>query len=403
MHTAEGYTHILSSERTCDRLSKTGLTYSRRAVEAKDRRFHVTLELKNRQILYDSFLDGLETEVVLIQHLLRILQVEIVIRNLTPWEVQHELDIVVLDAVVRRARIISLELCHFLLENLLHLRWPEFFFRTSAKLCKLLHIIHSQLFLNGLELIVEVIFPLLLVDFRLDLLIDLLLDLLEFELGIKHGEKLHSPCTEIAELKELDLVHEILNFDGCSDEVDKEFETVDVLDSGSCLTHDHMGHAHKRGGLLLERLGNHPCLIIVLRRKIIKIMHSSKHIRFIFHDRIDLESLESLKDSCNRTVRHLESLHDLGNSSEIIEILLMRVLDRQIILWNSADECIVPFRIFDETDGLFPADGNRIYRTWEKNRISQCEYRKTVREVALVYLHKSVTLHHWNYAHFRTL
>ena len=87
----------------------------------------------------------------------------------------------------------------------------------------------------------------------------------------------------------------------------------------------------------------------------------------------------------------------------MIQILLMRVLYCQVILRYGSDERIVPFRILDETDGLFPADGNRIYLTWEKNRISQCEYRKTVREVALVYLHKSVTLHHWNYAHFRTL
>ena len=47
---------------------------------------------------------------ILIKNLLGMLQIEVILSNLAPWKIQHELDIVILDAVVRRRRIIPLKL-----------------------------------------------------------------------------------------------------------------------------------------------------------------------------------------------------------------------------------------------------------------------------------------------------
>ncbi len=57
---------------------------------------------------------------VLVKYLLGMPEVKIVVRTLAPRKVKHELYIIILYAVVRRARVISLELCHLLLENFLH-------------------------------------------------------------------------------------------------------------------------------------------------------------------------------------------------------------------------------------------------------------------------------------------
>ena len=101
MNSTEGNADILSAEGPCNRFSKTGLADSRRAIQAEDRRLHVTLELEHGQILYDSLLHLIKAVMILIKNLLGILQVEIVICDLSPWEIQHELDVVVLYAVVR--------------------------------------------------------------------------------------------------------------------------------------------------------------------------------------------------------------------------------------------------------------------------------------------------------------
>ena len=101
MHTTESDTHILSSKGTCNRLSKTRLADARRAVKAKNRRLHVTLELQYGKILDNSFLYLIKSVVVLIQNLLCMLQIKIVLRDLSPRQIEHELNIVVLDAVIR--------------------------------------------------------------------------------------------------------------------------------------------------------------------------------------------------------------------------------------------------------------------------------------------------------------
>ena len=91
-----------------------------------------------------------------------------------------------MDAIVRRAGIISFELCNLLIKNSLDSSWPKFFLGTGTKLRKLLHFIHTKFFLDGLELIVKEILPLLLIDFRLYLLVDLLFDLLQLHLCIEN-------------------------------------------------------------------------------------------------------------------------------------------------------------------------------------------------------------------------
>ena len=403
MHTAEGDTHIFASESTRDRLSEAGLTYARRAIEAENRRFHISLELEHCEILDDSVLYRIETEMVLVKHLLCVLQVKIVIRDLAPWQVEHEVDVIVLYAVVRRARVITFELCHLLLEDLLHSRAPELFLSTGAELRKFLNIIHSELFLDGLELVVEIIFPLLLVDLCLDLLVDFLLDLLEFELGIEHRKKLHGSGAEVSELKEFHLVHEILCLDGCCDEVHEELEAVYALESSCRLARNHRRHAYERSSLFLQRFCDHTGLGIVLRCEIIEIAHASEHVRVILYYRIDFESFEALEDGGDGTVRHLQSLYDLGDRSEIIQILLARVLYCQVVLRNCADEGIVLFRIFYKADGFITADGDRIDRSREKNGISQRQNRKIIRQFALIDLHQSLSLHYRNNAYFRTM
>ena len=57
---------------------------------------------------------------VLVEHLLGMLQVKVVLGHFPPRKVKHELDIVVLRAVVRGVGVAPLQLGHLFLENLLH-------------------------------------------------------------------------------------------------------------------------------------------------------------------------------------------------------------------------------------------------------------------------------------------
>ena len=348
MHTTESDTHIFSSESPCYRFSETGLTDSRRAIEAKDRRLHVSLELKHCQILDDSFLHLFKTVVILIQHCLRILQVKIVIGYLSPRKIKHELDVIVLYAVVRGARIVSLELRHLLLKDFLNGCRPELFLCTGTQLGEFFDIVHTKLLLNGLELVVEKILPLLLIYLGLDLLIDLLLDLLKFHLSLKHGEKFHCSCPQVTELKKIHLIHEVLHLYGRSNEIHKEFEVVYSLERSRGLTRNESRRLDDRRSLLLESLCNHPDLGVLLRHKIVQISHPSEKIRIVLNDILYLETLISLKNCSDGSVRHLKSLDYLGHGTITIQVFLPRILHRKVVLRNGTNEGIISFSVFNQ-------------------------------------------------------
>ena len=134
MHTAKSNAHVLTSESLCHRLAEAGLTHARRAVEADYRRLHVPFELQHGKVLDDPLLYLIQAIVVPVKNLLGILEVEIVHRHLPPWQIEHELDVIILDAVVRRRRIIPLKLGDLLVEDCLHRCRPQLLLCAGTKL-----------------------------------------------------------------------------------------------------------------------------------------------------------------------------------------------------------------------------------------------------------------------------
>ena len=130
-------------------------------------------------------------------------------------------------AVVRRGRIVLFKLREFLLELLADGLRPFLCLGFGAELLELFLLVHPEFLLDGTELVVKVIFPLLLIDVTLDLLVDLLLDLQQLNLGVKHLQKFHRPKGDVIDSKQLDLLHEVLDLHGRGDEVHKEGVVVD--------------------------------------------------------------------------------------------------------------------------------------------------------------------------------
>ena len=275
VNTTKSHAYVFTSKSPCDRLSKTGLTYARRAIETQNRRLHVTLKLKNCKILDDSFLNLIETIMILVKNLLSILQVKVIIRNLSPRKVQHELDIVILNAIVRRTWIVSLKLSHLLFEDFLHSSWPKFLLGTRTKLGKLLHVIHSKFFLNSLELVIEEVLSLLLINLRLYLLVDFLLDFLQFHLSIKDRQKLHCTRSKVAVLKKLHLIHIVLHLNSRSYEVYQELKIINSLKRRSSLTRHKCRALNDQSSLFLQALCNHSDLCILLRHNIINVTYAA--------------------------------------------------------------------------------------------------------------------------------
>ena len=235
MHASQGYAYVFPPERLGYGFAEAGLADTRRAVETEDRRLHVAFQLEDRKVFDDPVLDSIQTVMVCIQDFLGVFQVKIVLGHLTPWEVQHEFDVVVLDTVVRRRRIVLLELGQFFLELLPYFLRPFLRLGSLAELLEFLFLIHPKLFLDGPELVVEIIFPLLLVDVALDFLVDLLLDLEQLGLGVQGGQKLHGPDFHVVVPEQVHFLREVLQLDGRGYEVHQESKIVDGLQGSHSL------------------------------------------------------------------------------------------------------------------------------------------------------------------------
>ena len=403
MDAAKSDSHILPSESAGDGLAKTCLSHPRRTVQTQDRGLHVSLQLEHCQIFYYPVLHCIQSVVVFVQHFLGILHVQVVLRHLSPREVQHELYIIILYAVFRRARVVPFQLGHLFLENLLDGCRPYLFFGPFAESVEVFAVIHAELFLYCPQLVVEVILPLLLVDFALYLLVDVLLDFEQLDLCVKHCQKFHRPCLEVSVLQKLHLFEEVLHLDCRGYEIDQELEVVNGFQCHCSLLRGERGEFQDGGGLLFQRLHDHLDVVVVhFRHDVVKVVDPAEHVRVVFHYGFQLEPLEALKYRRQRAVRHLKCLDDLRHGAVSVEVLFFRVFHCDIKLRHCTYICIVLFRVLNESDRLFPADGYRIDRAGEKHCVSQCQDRKRIRQFSLVHFHHTVTLHHRDDAHFRS-
>ena len=173
------YTAKLTAQGSGYALTQRGLTNSRRAIEAEDWRFQIALELDYSQVLENTVLNLLKAEVVGIELLACAVEVKVVLGNLVPRKVEHQVEIGHLYRVLRNRRVEALELCNLLVKNLCNLPLPNLLLGSLAELLHVAIYIVAQLLLNGLHLLLEVVVALLLVNLGLHLLLNLLLEFKE--------------------------------------------------------------------------------------------------------------------------------------------------------------------------------------------------------------------------------
>ena len=190
VQTTQRNTAKLSAQRSCYALTERGLTNSRRAIEAENWRFQIALELDYGKVLENTVLNLLKTKVVGIELLACAVEVKVVLGNLVPRKVEHQVEVGHLYRVLGNCRVEALELCNLLVKNLCNLLFPHLLLCCLAELLNIAVYIVTQLLLNGLHLLLEVVVALLLVNLGLNLLLNLLLELEKLLLADKNLKEL---------------------------------------------------------------------------------------------------------------------------------------------------------------------------------------------------------------------
>ena len=339
---------------------------------------------------------------VLVQNFLGVGQVQIVLALLIPGEVEHEVEVVVLHAVVRRGRIVFAELGKLLFECLGYGFRPFFLFGALLELVIVFAVVHSELFLDGPKLVVEVVFPLLLVYLALRLLVDVRLYLAKLDLHVEHGEQLHGAHLEVVVLEKLNLVLEVVHLHCRGDEVHQETEIVYMANGPHGFARSHGTAADDLHGLLLERIGNgFDGGAVFVGEIIVQIVDTALQIGFVTHYGVQRQALEALKYGGDAAVRHLQALEYLGHGAVLVKVLFLRVFHGDVGLGDAGDEQPALLGFLDKPDGLVPAYGDWENRPREEDGVPQGEHRHKVRQFRVVHFHETLSLHYRDDVHFR--
>ena len=136
---------------------------------------------------------------VLLQHALGVLDVEIVLRLLRPGQIGDPLQVGAGDGVLGAGGGDALEPVQLLVGNLLHLRRKPDLLQALAQLVELLLLLAqlTQLLLDRLELLAKVVLALGLGHLALDLRVDLRAEFENFSLPIEELQDELHPLLEI--------------------------------------------------------------------------------------------------------------------------------------------------------------------------------------------------------------
>ena len=235
--------------------------------------------------------------------------------------VQDELDVLVLDIVVGGVGVGALELADLALEGLGHGFGPIFLLGLLAQLVDILGLVHAELFLDGTELIVQVVLSLLLVHLGTDLALYVVLELEYLYLTVQHLHQFHRPDFEIAFLEQLDLLHGVLKLDAGGDEVDQEFVALDVLDGERGFCRQVRGELDDVQGQVLDGAcqGTH-LLVVLLGHGVLQVFDPGEHIGLRGSLLYGPQPFQPLENGGYSTVRHFDNFYNPGKCAYIIKV-----------------------------------------------------------------------------------
>mmetsp|Transcript_23009 Transcript_23009/g.69181 ORF Transcript_23009/g.69181 Transcript_23009/m.69181 type:complete len:317 (+) Transcript_23009:1110-2060(+) len=193
VHAADGEPEELPVQGPGDALADGGLADARRPREAHDLPLHRRLQEADGDVLQDPLLDVLEPEVVLVEDVLRPLDVLVLLSELAPREAREPLQVRPADIELRRGGLQCPELRELGIEHLGGLGRQLLVFDRIPELREqglLLVLVDAQLLHNLIHLRSQHDPPLLLRDLLLGLVLHLRLELGELQVLLRDREHL---------------------------------------------------------------------------------------------------------------------------------------------------------------------------------------------------------------------
>ncbi len=322
---------------------------------------------------------------ILVEDTADLRDLHVVRRQRRPRDVEDPVDVGADDGVLRRADLHRAEALELLARDrvglLREVRLREALLEDVQ--VALVSLFLAELFLDGLELLAQHVFALVLAHLLLDLGVDALAHLEDLELPGEQPEHLADAVLDVdgREQRRL-LVDGGIEVGG--DEVGELAGLVDRVDERAGLARE-LGH--QLDDLLRDVAQAHrECLgLDVVGLRLVEARHARLEIRRVAGDGLHAHAHEALEDERIVAARVLERLQHARCNADRIEIILAGVVRRGIALREDDDDRLAEvLDVLDERDRLLAAHVERRDGAGEQHGVADRQDGKLVGQLDLV-------------------
>src|SRR5271170_1258066 len=380
---AERQAHELASERARNRLAQRSLAGARRSDEAKDRTLGVVLELAHREKLEDAFLYFFEVVMILVEHLARVTNVEIVFGRDAPRQADEPVEVGAHDGMLGRLGRNHLEALEFLVGDFArlgrHLRLfdllLDFFDFGTARVAL------AEFLLNRLKLLAQVILALIFVELGLHLRLDFMPEFEHLDLAAQNRDQLFQPSAHVERRQQILRLFD-WNLQVRGDHVGQA--------AGFLHLHRHhlqfvgqVRHERNEFGELADQVRVQRVDFLVGGHRLDQPLHVREKIRLALGELPELDSRQTLYQHAHALIRVAQHLEDAYGGAAREQSFGGRLLVFRIFLRGERNHLVGLAAFIYQLERRRPRNQERMYLTWKNYNAAQRQHRQNFGNLGL--------------------
>ena len=378
-HAAQRKPHELAPRGLGDRHAQRSFAHARRPDEAQDRSLGILHQLPHGEKLQDALLDLFQAVVVGVQNLFREVDGARFLRPLLPRHRQQPVDVVAAHGGLGRHGRHGFELFQLLDALVEHVLGHARGLDLLAQLVELALLAAAQLFLDGLDLFVEVILFLRALHLPLHARLDVAVQIELLNLHIEHVGEARQPRRRIEDGQQLLLLLD----------AHLQIRGNGVGELGR-LVHAHGGD----DGFVVQRLLQLDVIFKQRRHALHQLLGRGRHLEVALAgahrghkeavavgDFKRLGALHAFHQHLDVAVGHLHALHDVADGPDLEDVLGLGLVDRGVVLRGEKDLAVAGERLFERAHARLPAHHERGHHVGKDDHVADGHHGQLARFV----------------------
>ncbi|MCY1413172.1 hypothetical protein D9M71_285980 [compost metagenome] len=375
-HTTQGHAHELAVGGVGDRLRQRGFTHTRRANQAQHRPADFLHAFLHGEVLKDALLDLFEPVVIGIENIFGTLQIQTHLALSLPRHLYQPVDVGTHHGGFGRHGRHLLELVQFgqgLGQGILgQASGIDALFQVLDFVVPFVAV--TELFLNGLHLLIQVVLALAALHLLLHAATDAFLDLQQVDFGIQQGQHVLDPCRQVDDFQDflllLDLQRHMRGHG-----IDQAARLINAVERRQDFSRDFLAQLDILFELR-EQAAYEDFRLAIRRGGFLDQGNLGPAVAFHFDETLNRAALLALDQHLDGAIGQFQQLQYSGNGTDAIQSVFTRIIVSRIFLREQKNLLLASHRGLKSFDGLLAPHEQRDNHMRIHNDITQWQERQ---------------------------